>query len=96
VKHARLAVSLAFAVLGAKLLAWATKVMPVEPLTKSRAMETVKGGFFSVLPRERSAFELGEKWRRAFSPRACDLDSVEAHNRALEFSFRSSRFEAES
>jgi hypothetical protein len=101
VKHARLFLSLALAVVGARMLALARCLFVVsEPAPRS--MQTVKGGFFSVLPRERRAYEVGAKWHEAFSPKTrtgetarWDLDSVEAHNRALELAFKAQQFEGE-
>ena len=92
-KHARLFLSLALAVIGARLLSLGRRLFPDEPAPRS--MQTVKGGFFSVLPRERRAYDVGAKWHETFAPKAWDLDSVEVHNRALELAFKAQQFEGE-
>ena len=53
------------------------------------------GGFVSVRPRERKAFERGEAWHKAFAAHAIDLDTTVAANRALDLAFKAQQFDGE-
>jgi hypothetical protein len=68
----------------ALLLGWAERVKAPPP----RAMKSSVGGFMSVLPRERRAYERGAEWHNTFGEKRVDFDPAAAVLVGQEFAFK--------